>query len=139
MGPDGFLDSAAVMESLDLVITADTALAHLAGALGRLAGLHCDMCRIGAGSWAGRTVPGIRSCACSPTRTGRLGRCHGGDGGAAASHSSFLTLFLNAGGQTESHTRCADLFLRFSFIEQRPVRVWRPRTYIIAHYCASPH
>jgi len=27
MGPDGFLDSAAVMESLDLVITADTALA----------------------------------------------------------------------------------------------------------------
>ncbi len=28
-------DSAAVMESLDLVITADTALAHLAGALGR--------------------------------------------------------------------------------------------------------
>ena len=25
-GPDGFLDSAAVMESLDLVITADTAL-----------------------------------------------------------------------------------------------------------------
>jgi tetratricopeptide (TPR) repeat protein len=35
MGRDGFLDSAAVMESLDLVITADTALAHLAGALGR--------------------------------------------------------------------------------------------------------
>jgi len=34
-GPDSFLDSAAVMESLDLVITADTALAHLAGALGR--------------------------------------------------------------------------------------------------------
>jgi ADP-heptose:LPS heptosyltransferase len=34
-GRDGFLDSAAVMESLDLVITADTALAHLAGALGR--------------------------------------------------------------------------------------------------------
>jgi hypothetical protein len=34
-GPDGFLDSAAVMESLNLVITADTALAHLAGALGR--------------------------------------------------------------------------------------------------------
>jgi tetratricopeptide (TPR) repeat protein len=34
-GRNGFLDSAAVMESLDLVITADTALAHLAGALGR--------------------------------------------------------------------------------------------------------
>jgi hypothetical protein len=34
-GPHGFLDAAAVMESLDLVITLDSALAHLAGALGR--------------------------------------------------------------------------------------------------------
>jgi tetratricopeptide (TPR) repeat protein len=34
-GPDAFIDSAAVMESLDLVITPDTALAHLAGALGK--------------------------------------------------------------------------------------------------------
>jgi tetratricopeptide (TPR) repeat protein len=34
-GPDAFLDSAAVMQSLDLVITLDSALAHLAGALGR--------------------------------------------------------------------------------------------------------
>lgn len=34
-GPDAFLDTAAVMASLDLVITTDTAIAHLAGALGR--------------------------------------------------------------------------------------------------------
>lgn len=34
-GPDGFLDTAAVMAHLDLVISADTAIAHLAGALGR--------------------------------------------------------------------------------------------------------
>ncbi len=34
-GPDAFLDSAAVMENFDLVITSDTAIAHLAGALGR--------------------------------------------------------------------------------------------------------
>ena len=34
-GPDAFLDSAAVMHSLDLVITGDTAIAHLAGALRR--------------------------------------------------------------------------------------------------------
>ena len=34
-GPDWFLDAAAVMESLDLVISSDTAIAHLAGALGR--------------------------------------------------------------------------------------------------------
>jgi hypothetical protein len=33
-GPDAFLDSAAAMQSLDLIITSDTALAHLAGALG---------------------------------------------------------------------------------------------------------
>jgi tetratricopeptide (TPR) repeat protein len=35
VGPDAFLDSAAVMENLDLVITSDTAIAHVAGALGR--------------------------------------------------------------------------------------------------------
>ena len=34
-GPDAFLDTAAVMENLDLIITADTSAAHLAGALGR--------------------------------------------------------------------------------------------------------
>jgi tetratricopeptide (TPR) repeat protein len=34
-GPDAFLDVAAVMECLDLVITSDTSIAHLAGALGR--------------------------------------------------------------------------------------------------------
>ena len=34
-GDDAFLDTAAIMESLDLVITADTSVAHLAGALGR--------------------------------------------------------------------------------------------------------
>jgi Flp pilus assembly protein TadD len=34
-GPDGFVDTAAVMMSLDLVVTSDTAVAHLAGALGR--------------------------------------------------------------------------------------------------------
>jgi Tfp pilus assembly protein PilF len=33
-GPDAFVDSAAMMMACDLVITADTALAHLAGALG---------------------------------------------------------------------------------------------------------
>jgi len=34
-GPNAFLDTAAIMESLDLVITSDTSIAHLAGALGR--------------------------------------------------------------------------------------------------------
>ena len=34
-GPHAFLDAAAVMEGLDLVVTSDTAIAHLAGALGK--------------------------------------------------------------------------------------------------------
>lgn len=34
-GGDAFIDTAAIMENLDLVITSDTAVAHLAGALGR--------------------------------------------------------------------------------------------------------
>jgi hypothetical protein len=34
-GPDAFVDTAAVMAGLDLIITSDTSIAHLAGALGR--------------------------------------------------------------------------------------------------------
>jgi len=34
-GPDAFLDTAAVMECLDLVVSVDTSVAHLAGALNR--------------------------------------------------------------------------------------------------------
>jgi len=34
-GPDAFIDTAAVMMNLDLIVTSDTAVAHLAGALGR--------------------------------------------------------------------------------------------------------
>jgi hypothetical protein len=34
-GEDGFLDAAAVMMNLDLIITSDTSIAHLAGALAR--------------------------------------------------------------------------------------------------------
>jgi tetratricopeptide (TPR) repeat protein len=34
-GPDAFIDTAAVMNNLDLIITCDTSIAHLAGALGR--------------------------------------------------------------------------------------------------------
>jgi tetratricopeptide (TPR) repeat protein len=34
-GEDGFVDAAAVIASLDLVVTCDTSLAHLAGALGK--------------------------------------------------------------------------------------------------------
>jgi tetratricopeptide (TPR) repeat protein len=33
-GPDAFIDTAAIMDNLDLVIAADTSIAHLAGAMG---------------------------------------------------------------------------------------------------------
>jgi len=36
-GPDAFIDTAAVMTGLNLIITSDSAIAHLAGALGRTA------------------------------------------------------------------------------------------------------
>ena len=34
-GPDAFLDTAALIEHVDLVVTCDTSIAHFAGALGR--------------------------------------------------------------------------------------------------------
>jgi hypothetical protein len=34
-GPDAFIDTAAVMANLDLTISCDTSIAHVAGALGR--------------------------------------------------------------------------------------------------------
>jgi tetratricopeptide (TPR) repeat protein len=34
-GPDAFIDTAALMQNLDLIISCDTSIAHLAGALGR--------------------------------------------------------------------------------------------------------
>ena len=34
-GPDAFADTAALMMHLDLIVTSDTSIAHLAGALGR--------------------------------------------------------------------------------------------------------
>lgn len=34
-GPNAFVDTAALMECVDLIVTADTAVAHLAGALAR--------------------------------------------------------------------------------------------------------
>jgi hypothetical protein len=42
-GPDAFLDSAAVMQHLDLIIAPNTAITHLAGALGRPVWVPLDM------------------------------------------------------------------------------------------------
>jgi Flp pilus assembly protein TadD len=71
---EAFVDTAAVMMSLDLVITSDTAIAHLAGALGVPVWVALRFAPIFAGSWAGRTVPGIRPCACSDKACAGNGR-----------------------------------------------------------------
>ena len=59
-GSDAFIDAAAVMENLDLIITSDTALAHLAGALARptWAALKCSW-PTGAGWLNDPIAPGI--------------------------------------------------------------------------------
>ena len=44
-----FLDTAAVLKNLDLFITSDTAVAHLAGALGFPSGWRCRRRPTGAG------------------------------------------------------------------------------------------
>ena len=69
-----FLEIAAVMQSLDLVIAPDTALAHLAGALGvaSLAGAFvCAGLAMAAASE--RTARGIRRCDCFARNDGVIG------------------------------------------------------------------
>ena len=46
-GPDAFLDTAAVLQSVDLLVTSDTAIAHLAGALGG----RCWLCLMHEPDW----------------------------------------------------------------------------------------
>ncbi len=71
-----FADTAAIIEQLDLLITVDTAAAHVAGALGHTdAGYCCPLIEpIGAGCVCARTVLGIQCiCACFVRRVGRIG------------------------------------------------------------------
>ena len=68
-----FLDTAAVMKSLDLVISSDSALVHLAGALGVPTWVVLPFVPDCAGYWNGRTLPGIRPCACSGSARGATG------------------------------------------------------------------
>ncbi len=59
-----FMDTAAVMKNLDLVVTTDTAVAHLAGRWGCRSGWPWGSVPTGATSWIETTAPGIRRCAC---------------------------------------------------------------------------
>jgi hypothetical protein len=75
-GDSAFLDTAAVMENLDLVVTCDTAIAHLAGALGRPLGLLCGLFPTGGGCWIDQIVHGILRCDCFGRKLFRIGRPH---------------------------------------------------------------
>ena len=59
---DDFASTATLMEQLDLIITIDTAAAHLAGALGKPTWLLLSATPIGAGCWSDRTALGIPPC-----------------------------------------------------------------------------
>ncbi len=59
-----FVDTAAIMTNLDLLISSDTAIPHLAGRWAFPLGSRCPLSPIGVGCSSVRTVPGIRRCAC---------------------------------------------------------------------------
>ena len=65
-----FMDTAAIMMNLDLVITSDTSIAHLAGARAFPYGCVTVRTRLAAGSWTETTAPGIPQCGCSGRRLG---------------------------------------------------------------------
>ena len=67
-----FMDTAAVIRSLDLVVTSDTAIAHLAGRWACPFGLRCSSRPIGGGCASATTLPGIPPCDSSakPRRAG---------------------------------------------------------------------
>ena len=62
---DDLADTAAVLKCLDLVISVDTPLSHLAGALAVPVWLALSSTPTGVGCWAATTAPGIRPCAYS--------------------------------------------------------------------------
>ena len=68
-----FMDTAAVMMNLDLIISVDTAPLHLAGALGLPVWGCCGSRDAGAGCWTVKIVPGIRPCGYSGRSIGVTG------------------------------------------------------------------
>ena len=57
---NNFSETAALISNLDLVISVDTSVAHLAGALGKPVWISCHMSPTGDGYSIGKTVRGIR-------------------------------------------------------------------------------
>ncbi len=71
-----FMDTAAVMMNLDLVVTSDTAIAHLAGRWALPSGSRCPLLPTGAGCWTATTAPGIPPCGCSVRRSRGIGEAY---------------------------------------------------------------
>ena len=71
---EDFADTAAVIAQLDLVIAVDTAVVHLAGALGRPVWPCCRSPTTGAGWSSAKTAPGIRRSACSARNARTIGK-----------------------------------------------------------------
>jgi hypothetical protein len=67
-----FSDSAALIDLMDLVITVDTSVAHLAGRWASRSGYCCRSIPIGDGCSIGRTAPGIRAPGCSGNNRSRI-------------------------------------------------------------------
>ena len=71
-----FMDTAALMMNLDLVITSDTAIATWQEHWGFRCGSRCRPFLIGDGCWIGAIAPGTRRCGCSDRRREASGgRC----------------------------------------------------------------
>ncbi|MGA8319233.1 MAG: flagellar hook-basal body complex protein [Xanthobacteraceae bacterium] len=61
---ENFADTAAALAELDLLISVDTSVAHLAGAMGTRSRCYCLCRRNGGGCSIAATVLGIRPCGC---------------------------------------------------------------------------
>jgi len=71
-----FAETAAIIEQVDLVISIDIAVAHLAVRWASRSGLCCHLAVNGAGCFAARTRPGIRRCDCFASKFSATGgRC----------------------------------------------------------------
>jgi tetratricopeptide (TPR) repeat protein len=75
---EDFLDTAAVMRHLDLVIACDTAVAHLAGALGVPVWVALPFVPDWRGCWIAATALGILRCGCSVRTDEEIGKAYSG-------------------------------------------------------------
>ena len=108
-------DTAAIQQ-LDLVISVDTGVVHLAGALGSRSGCCCALRPTGAGCWGAPTAPGIPPPGCSASPAQGLGERDGRGGGGAGRACVALTRACQGNGGhgyrwTGFYTTCVQFFI----------------------------